>query len=87
MNKCKMISEEIYGDSVSNVVHIKRIYAVPWYKSKERVVEYFSKIGRYGITVNGVFKDYHFLGWADAKCKTIGMLITIVPNNGQIKYN
>lgn len=87
MEKYKIISGRICGDGVSNTVYIKRIYAVPWYMSKERVVDYFSRVWGYAITKDGVFKDYQFLGWCDDKCRTIGMLITVIPNNGKIIYN
>lgn len=87
MDKYKIVSEKIYGDGISNTVYIERIYAVPWYKSKKRAVEYFSRMGRYAITKDGVFEDHHFMGWADARCQTIGMKFIVVPNGGQIKYN
>ena len=87
MEKYRIISEKIYGDGVSNTVYIKRIYAVPWYMNKVRAVDYFSRTGKYAITKDGVFKDHQFLGWFDDKCRTIGMLITVTPNNGKIIYN
>jgi hypothetical protein len=87
MEKYKLVSEWIGSDGETNIVYIKRIYAVPWYKKKSKVVEHFHTLENYEIIKDGVRKGYRFIGWADDKCRTVEMWIIVTPNNGQIKYN
>ena len=85
-NRYKLIGQLIYGDGVSNLLHIQQIYSVPRFRNKEKVVSDFHKLNGSSDFQGGLLVKAIPSGWAKADCSLYGVNVYILPNGGKLQY-
>lgn len=83
----KVLSESISGEKISNVVKVERIYRMPWYASSKKAIANLYKYHNREILSGGCVIHSIAGGWADSMCRTMKLVLQIIPNGGKIVYN
>lgn len=83
----KLLSEEISGDGVSNVMYLKRRYSLPRIESKITALLFFHSMVGERMVKNHAKIIVISVGWGDAYCQTIQVILLVIPNDGKINYS